>query len=183
MTQEKTLAHYELLHELGRGAIGPVYAARKRAARTVVALKTLDPALTKVDAGVAGRFLKHARTAQRLTHPNIARMLDADEAGGTAYVAMEKLEGDSLRKMLDAGPLPLARAIQIAHDVACGLAYAHLEGVVHGAIRPSNIFVLRSGSVKIADFGIGQLGGEVALRSGQRVGCLQYMSPEQVRGG
>ena len=176
MIEAKTLGQYEILQEIGRGPLGPVYAARKRATRTVVALKPLD------HANLAERFLKHARTARRLSHPNIARVLDAAEAGGIAYIAMERLEGESLRKILDDGPLPIARAMQIAHDVACALVYAHLEGVVHGAIRPSNIFVLRSGSVKVADFGIGQLGGEVALASGQRPGCLNYMSPEQLRG-
>jgi serine/threonine-protein kinase len=91
---------------------------------------------------------------------------------------MEMLEGQNLRNILDAGPVPIARAIRIAHDIACGLAHAHLEGVVHGAIKPSNVIVLRSGVVKITDFGIGQ----VALLSAARVGCLSYLSPEQMRG-
>jgi eukaryotic-like serine/threonine-protein kinase len=91
------------------------------------------------------------------------------------------LEGENLRKILDDGPLPVARAIRIAHEIASGLAYAHLEGVVHGGIKPSNIIVLRSGAVKITDFGMGQL-GQAALLSGARTGCLGYMSPEQVRG-
>lgn len=182
MTQENTLARYEVLHELGRGAMGAVYAARDRASGAVVALKTLDPALfNKPDANFADRFLKHARSAQRLRHRNIVKIHDAGEAGGIAYVAMEMLEGESLRKILDGGPLPIARAIQIAHDIASGLAYAHLEGVVHGGVKPSNIIVLRSGVVKITDFGIGQI-GEAARPPEARAGCVSYMSPEQVRG-
>src|SRR5262249_12282361 len=119
--------------------------------------------------------------ARLLKHRNIVEMGDAGAAGGTVYLAMEMLEGASLREILDDGPLPIARAIQIAHDIACALAYAHLEGVVHGRLKPSNIMVLPSDVVKITDFGLGEL-GHAALLSGARPGCLSYMSPEQVRG-
>jgi serine/threonine-protein kinase len=180
-TQENLLARHRILHELGRGAIGAVYAARDRTTGAVVALKRLDPPLLKSDVNLADRFLKHARSAKRLRHRNIVEIHDAGEAAGTAYVAMEMLEGENLRNILDEGPLPIARAIQIAHEIACGLAYAHLEGVVHGGVKPSNIIVLRSGVVKITDFGIGQL-GHAALLSGARAGGLSYMAPEQVRG-
>ena len=181
MTQPNLLERYEILNELGRGAIGRVYAARDRSAGAVVALKTLDPALFSVpDASVAELFLKDARSAARLRHRNIVKVHDAGEAGGTAYVAMELLEGRSLRSMLDERPLPIARAIQIFDDIASALAYAHEEGVVHRGVKPSNIIVLRSGAAKIGDFGIGRL-GEAALLAGQRGGCLSYMSPEQLR--
>ena len=179
MTQENVLARYRVLHELGRGAMGAVYAARDRETGAVVALKRLDPALlSKSDANFAHRFLKQARSARLLKHRNIVEIHDAGEVGGTVYVAMEMLEGQSLRHILDAGPIPIARAIQVARDLASGLAHAHLEGVVHGAIKPSNVIVLRSGVVKITDFGI----GEAALLSGARVGSASYLSPEQVRG-
>lgn len=168
-TQENMLARHRILHELGRGPTGAVYAARDHARGTVVALKRLDPASTdKSDASFADRFLKHARSAGRLRHRNVVTIHDAGEAAGTAYVAMEMLEGDNLRKILDDGPLPIARAIRIVHEIACGLAYAHLEGVVHGGLKPSNVIVLRSGVVKITDFRIGN-------------GCLGYQSPEQMR--
>ena len=182
MTQQNPLERYEILHELGHGAIGRVYAARDRSTGAVVALKTLDPALFgEPDANFAELFLKDARSAARLRHRNIVKLHDAGEAGGTAYVAMELLEGESLRHMLDDRPLPIARAIQIFDDVASALAYAHEEGVVHRCVKPSSIIVLRSGVAKISDFGIGRL-GEAALVSGQPGGCLSYMSPEQVRG-
>ncbi|HEU4922732.1 MAG TPA: serine/threonine-protein kinase, partial [Burkholderiales bacterium] len=182
MTRGNTLGRYEILHELGCGAIGAVYAARDRSTGAVVALKTLDSALlNKPDANFAEFFLKDARSAARLSHRNIVKIHDAGEAGGTAYVAMELLEGESLRKILDDGPLSIARAIRIARDIACGLAYAHEQGVVHRGVKPSNIIVLRSGGVKISDFCVGQL-GEAAILSGQRAGALSYMSPEQVRG-
>ncbi len=182
MTQESMLARYKILHELGRGATGVVYAARDRETGAVVALKRIDPALlSKPDASVAERFLKHARSARRLRHRNIVEIHDAGEVAGTVYVAMEMLDGESLRSILDHGPLPIARAIRIAHDIASGLAHAHLEGVVHGAVKPSNVIVMRSGVVKITDFGVGQL-EPAALPSGAAAGGLSYLSPEQMRG-
>ncbi|HEX2332132.1 MAG TPA: protein kinase [Burkholderiales bacterium] len=181
-TQANKLGRYEVLHELGRGAMGVVHAARDRSTRAVVALKTLDPALfNEPNLNFAEFFRKDARSAERLKHRNIVKIHDAGEAGGTAYVAMELLEGESLRKILDDGPLSISRAIRIADEVACGLAYAHEAGVVHRGIKPSNIIVLRSGGVKISDFGIGHL-GEAAILSGLWAGCLSCMSPEQVRG-
>ena len=182
MTQENMLARYSILHELGRGPTGAVYVARVRATGAVVALKRLDPALlNEPDPSFADCVLKRARSARLLKHRNIVEMGDADAAGGTVYLAMEMLEGASLREILDEAPLPIVRAIQITHDIACALGYAHLEGVVHGRLKPSNIVVLRSGVVKITDFAIGQL-GQAALFSGPRSGSLSYMSPEQVRG-
>jgi serine/threonine protein kinase len=179
MTQENILARYAILHELGCGATGAVYAARDRKTGALVALKRLDPALSsKSGAGSAERFLKQARAARLLKHRNIVTIHDAGAVAGTVHVVMEMLEGQSLRKLLDAGPIPIARAIQIARDIAGGLAHAHLEGVVHGAINPSNVIVLRSGAVKITDFGTGQ----AALLSEAPAGCVGYMAPEQVRG-
>lgn len=179
MTQENMLARYGILHELGRGATGAVYAARDRQTGRVVALKRLDPGLFgKPGASSADRFLRHARPARLLKHRNIAEVHDAGEIGGTVYLAMEMLEGRSLRDILAEGPLPIARAIRIAHDIASGLAHAHLEGVVHGALKPSNVIVLRSGVAKITDFGI----GDAALVSAAQGGAPGYRAPEQVRG-
>ena len=183
MPQENMLARYKILHELGRGATGAVYAARDRETGGVVALKRLDLALPgKPGANVADRFLKHVRSARLLKHRNIVAILDAGEVGGTVYVAMEMLEGESLRKILDGGPLPIARAIRIARDIACGLAHAHLAGVVHGGLKPSDIIVSRSGVAKITDFGAGQL-GQAGLLSEAPAGSLGYLSPEQLQGG
>jgi eukaryotic-like serine/threonine-protein kinase len=174
MAQQNELDRYKVIRELGRGAMGTVYAARDRSTGAVVALKTLDPALFGAsDANFAELFLKNACLAARLRHRNIVRIHDAGEVGGTVYVAMELLVGESLRNMLDSRPLSIARAIQIFDDIASALAYAHEEGIVHRGVRPSNIMVLRSGVAKIGDFGIGQI-GEAARR---------YMSPDQVRGG
>ncbi|HWA37397.1 MAG TPA: serine/threonine-protein kinase [Burkholderiales bacterium] len=163
------LARYRILHELGRGATSAVYAASDRTTGEVVALQRLDPSLAESDPGLVQRFLARARSARNLKHPNIVRIHDAGDAAGTAYVAMEMLEGESLRKILDEGPLPVARAIRLAHEIASGLAHAHLEGVVHGGIQPASIAVLRSGAAKIADFCTG-------------TGGPGYLSPEQARG-
>jgi hypothetical protein len=163
---------YTILRELGRGAIGTVYAARDRSTGAVVALKTLDPALVQqADAELAELFLKNARSATTLRHRNIVRTFDASEAGGTVYVAMELVEGESLRRVMDERPLPVARAIQIFDDIASALAYAHEEKVLHRGVRPSNILISGSGVAKLGDFGTGQI-GEAALR---------YRSPEQAR--
>ena len=162
------LARYSILHELGRGATGAVYAARDRDTGAVVALKRFDPVLLgNADAKLVARLLKQLRSAGLLQHRNIVALHEAGESGGTVYVAMEMLEGKSLRSVLDDGPLPLARAIRIAHDIASGLAYAHLQGVVHGRLKPSNVIVLRSGVAKITDFAAAQPTG---------------ISPEQMRG-
>jgi serine/threonine protein kinase len=174
-TQQNMLASHRVLHELGRGTTGAVYAAQDRATGAVVALKRLDPSLSASDANLAGRFLAQARTARRLSHPNVVRIHDAGTAAGTVYVAMEMLEGENLRSLLDRGPLPVARAIRIAREIASGLAHAHLEGVLHGGLKPSNIIVLRSGAAKITDFGIAQA---APLGAGAR----DYASPEQLRG-
>ena len=167
--QGNVLARYKVERELGRGATGAVYAARDRTTGALVALKRLDPAVLATDAGAGDRLRMHARAAQRLAHAGIVRTLDAGEAAGTFYVAMEMLEGESLRKVLDAGPLPVARAIRVAREVAAGLAHAHLEGVIHAGLKPSNILVLPSGTVKITDFGLAQP-------------APGYQSPEQGRG-
>jgi serine/threonine-protein kinase len=168
-TQENMLARHSIVRELGRGAISAAYAARDRATGAVVVLKRLDPGLLQSNPGFADRFLEEARKARRLRHPNIVRIHDAEGAAGTAYVAMELLEGENLRTILDRGPLSVARALRIADGIACGLAHAHLQGLVHGDLKPSNVIVLDTGEVKITDFGIGQL-GQAAL------------SPEQARG-
>ncbi len=162
------LARYSIVNELKRGATGAVYAARDRETGAVVALKRFDPAVTSsADAKLVERLLKQVRSARALKHRNLVEIYEAGESGGTVYVAMEMLEGKSLRSILDEGPLPLARAIRIVHDIANGLAHAHLQGVVHGRLKPSNVIVSRSGVAKITGFGVGQLSG---------------ISPEQLRG-
>jgi serine/threonine-protein kinase len=137
--QENLLARYAVLHELGRGPTGAVYAARDRTTGAVVALKRFNPGFSGKPARLPG-------------HRNIVEIYDAGEVAGTFYVAMEMLEGRNLRALLDEAPLGIARAIRITHDIASGLAHAHLQGIVHGGLTASNVILLRSGAAKITDF-------------------------------
>ncbi|HET9044011.1 MAG TPA: serine/threonine-protein kinase [Burkholderiales bacterium] len=177
------LGRYELLGELGRGAMGVVYRARDPIIDRVVALKTIDSGRSgEAAASFTERFFQEARSAGRLNHPNIVTIYDAGDAGGQAYIAMEFLEGTGLREMLDEqAPLSIARAVEIAAQVARGLAYAHEHGVVHRDVKPANIIILRNRRPKITDFGIARL-GEADVLTGSRAGSPKYMSPEQIRG-
>ncbi len=177
------LGRYELLGELGRGAMGVVYRARDPIIDRVVALKTIDSGRSgEAAASFTERFFQEARSAGRLNHPNIVTIYDAGDAGGQAYIAMEFLEGTGLREMLDEqAPLPVTRAVEIAAQVARGLAYAHEHGVVHRDVKPANIIILRNRRPKITDFGIARL-GEADVLAGSRAGSPKYMSPEQIRG-
>ena len=181
--QAGRLGRYELLGELGRGAMGIVYRARDPIIDRVVALKTIDSGRSgEAAASFTERFFQEARSAGRLNHPNIVTIYDAGDAGGQAYIAMEFLEGTGLREMLDErAPLPVARAVEIAGQVARGLAYAHEHGVVHRDVKPANIIILRNRRPKITDFGIARL-GEADVLAGSRAGSPKYMSPEQIRG-
>jgi serine/threonine-protein kinase len=177
------LGRYEILGELGRGAMGVVYRARDPIIDRVVALKTIDLALTGAAlASFEERFFQEARSAGRLNHPNIVTIFDAGKADGVAYIAMEFLEGTSLREILDEqAPLSIPRIIETVAQVARGLAYAHEHGVVHRDIKPANIIVLRNRRPKITDFGIARLGEAEGVGS-ERAGSPKYMSPEQIRG-
>jgi serine/threonine-protein kinase len=181
--QAGRLGRYEVLGELGRGAMGVVYKARDPIIDRVVAVKTIHSGRSgDAAASFTERFFQEARSAGRLNHPNIVTIHDAGEAGGLAYIAMEFLEGTSLRDMLDEhAPLPVARAVEIAGQVARGLAYAHEHGVVHRDVKPANIIVLHNRRPKITDFGIARL-GEADVLAGSRAGSPKYMSPEQIRG-
>jgi serine/threonine-protein kinase len=177
------LGRYEILGELGRGAMGVVYRARDPIIDRVVALKTINLALTGAAlASFEARFFQEARSAGRLNHPNIVTIYDAGKADGVAYIAMEFLEGTSLREILDEQPpLSIQRILETVAQVARGLAYAHENGVVHRDIKPANIIVLRNRRPKITDFGIARLGEADGVGS-ERAGSPKYMSPEQIRG-
>ena len=177
------LGRYEILGELGRGAMGVVYRARDPIIDRVVALKTINLALTGAAlASFEARFFQEARSAGRLNHPNIVTIYDAGKADGVAYIAMEFLEGTSLREILDEHPpLSVPRVLETTAQVARGLAYAHENGVVHRDIKPANIIVLKNRRPKITDFGIARL-GEADGVSSERAGSPKYMSPEQIRG-
>jgi serine/threonine protein kinase len=175
------LGRYELRRELARGTIGVVYEARDPLRQKVIALKTLDLAQSdKAREHIRKLFLTDALAAVRLNHPNIVPAYDAGEAQGAVYIAMERLEGQSLRRLLaQSAPLSVARSVKIAADVARGLVYAHEHAVVHRNVTPSNIIVTRANEVRLGDFATGRVNEAFAF-SGKRAECLRYAAPEQL---
>ena len=185
--QEKSqqLGRYELLSELGQGAMGVVYKARDPVLDRVVAIKTINLTLPKDELSeYEARFYQEARAAGGLNHPNIVTIYDIGKSERMAYMAMEFLEGEELRSVLShREPLPVTLALDIAAQVAEGLDYAHERHIVHRDIKPANIMIVRDGLVKITDFGIARMRtNEVKTMTGMILGSPKYMSPEQVAG-
>lgn len=180
----KNLGRYEIIKELGRGAMGVVYEANDPLIDRLVAIKTINLRDLKPDEKeeYEARFYQEAKAAGRLNHPNIVTIHDLGESSGMAYIAMELLRGNELQNLLkDARRLPLEETLNIVIQVAVGLAYAHEHGVVHRDIKPSNIMVLKDGQVKIADFGIARMTSSLLnTQTGKMMGSPLYMSPEQV---
>lgn len=187
------LGPYEIQSALGAGGMGEVYRARDTRLNRDVAIKILSASFA-ADSDRLRRFEQEARTVAALNHPNILGIHDIGTHDGTPYLVSEFLEGDTLREKLQAGPLPIRRAIEYALGIAHGLAAAHEKGIVHRDLKPENIFILRNGNIKILDFGLAKLvrsdassepaatlGGSATL-PGMVLGTVGYMSPEQVRG-
>ena len=186
--RESLAGQFEVERELGRGGMGVVYLAREVTLDRLVALKVLPPMLARIPE-TRERFLREARTAARLAHPNVVPVYRADEAAGTAYFAMAFIDGESLaERVRDRGPLPPSEAVPILRAVAWALAYAHARNVVHRDVKPDNILLERvSGRTLVTDFGIAHHSaitdeGARLTRDGHILGTLHYMSPEQVSG-
>ena len=183
--ETKTVGRYEIVAELGRGAMGVVYKATDPVLGRAVAIKTINMALERDGIeNYEARFYQEARAAGGLSHPNIITIYDVGKNGDIAYMAMEFVEGVELRELLAHGrPLPVAQVVSIAAQVCEGLAYAHERGIVHRDIKPPNIMVTPSGNVKIADFGIARMRASESLtQTGMMLGSPKYMSPEHVLG-
>jgi serine/threonine-protein kinase len=182
--QVNTLGRYEILGELGRGVISVVYDARDLLTGASVALKLIEPSLWAPPTSAAERlrFLTEAMPEWRLRHPNIVTVHDAGDGDGRLYIAMERLDGRTLRRMLDReSPLPgVGRSLRMAAEFASALAWAHQHGVVHRYLNPSNLFILADGRPMITDFGMAPL-RDAALASRNHTACLRYMSPEEMR--
>jgi eukaryotic-like serine/threonine-protein kinase len=179
------LGRYEVLGELGQGAMGVVYKARDPLIDRVVAIKTINLGLAMDEKEeYEGRFYQEAKAAGRLNHPNIVTIYDVGKSGNVAYIAMEFLEGRELRDIMnDSGVLPVDQVLDVVAQVALGLAYAHEHGIVHRDVKPSNIMLVRDGHVKITDFGIARMASSaVRTQTGMVLGSPKYMSPEQVMG-
>ena len=180
-----TLGRYEIISELGQGAMGVVYKARDPMLDRIVAIKTVNLTLPKDElAEYEARFYQEAKAAGGLSHRNIVVIYDIGRSERVAYMAMEFLEGQELRRMLQSRtPIGLMQALDITAQVADGLQYAHDRHIIHRDIKPANIMVLADGSVKITDFGIARMrNNEVKTMTGMILGSPKYMSPEQVSG-
>jgi eukaryotic-like serine/threonine-protein kinase len=175
---------YVVERELGRGGMGVVYLARDERLDRLVALKMLPPDLA-ARAETRERFLREARMAAQLAHPNIVPVYRADEAADVVYFAMGFVDGDTLgQRVRDRGPLPVVDVVRMLREVAWALAYAHVRGVVHRDVKPDNILIERtSGRAIVTDFGIARSEFNPALtQDGMVLGTVHYMSPEQAAG-
>jgi serine/threonine-protein kinase len=178
----ETISHYKIMEKLGEGGMGAVYRANDTRLDRAVALKFL---LSRVvgDRSDRARFIREAKSAASLNHPNICTVHAIEENEGVVFIAMEFVEGQDLRTGLRDGPLDAGDALDIARQVAYGLACAHGKGIVHRDIKPANIMVTPTGLVKIMDFGLARAPGAAQLTvTGTTVGTVAYMSPEQARG-
>ena len=181
---EALAGQYAVEREIGRGGMGIVYLARDLKLDRLVAIKTLPPHLAG-NSDVRERFLREARTAAHLSHPNIVPIHRADEIGGQVFFVMGYVDGDSLAQRIQAtGRPPFAETVAQLRDVALALGYAHARGVVHRDVKAENILIDRAtGRAVVTDFGIARLAESKQLTAtGQVLGTVHYMSPEQVTG-
>jgi serine/threonine protein kinase len=196
LTPGARVGSYEVIDRLGAGGMGEVYRARDTRLGRIVALKVLR---VGADPELLHRLDREARAASALNHPNIVQIYDVGEAAGQSgahYVVMEHVEGETLRRHLARGPLPMAELLDLGAQLAEGLAKAHRAGIVHRDVKPENLMITPEGRLKILDFGLAKLvrapltdleGRETLSRHGTEVGMLlgtlEYMSPEQAKGG
>jgi serine/threonine protein kinase len=183
---------YEILAALGAGGMGEVFRALDTRLGRDVALKVLPDGFG-ADPARLRRFEREARSASALNHPNIVTVYDVGAADGVTYIAMELVEGQTLRQALHGGPMPVRKLLAIAAQVSEGLAAAHAAGIVHRDVKPDNVMFARDGVAKILDFGLAkrttergagdqEITATMATEPGSVLGTVRYMSPEQAAG-
>jgi CHASE2 domain-containing sensor protein/tRNA A-37 threonylcarbamoyl transferase component Bud32 len=181
-----TVGRYEVVSELGQGAMGIVYKARDPKINRFLAIKTIrfsDEFESDKIREIKDRFMREAEIAGKLAHPAIVAVYDVGEDYDLTYMAMEYLEGESLQKYCRKGfLLPLRKVLFVVSEVALALDYAHRQGVIHRDVKPANIMVLKDGKVKVTDFGIAKAVSSSQTKSGIVLGTPNYMSPEQING-
>ena len=181
--KQKKLGRYNLLDKLGAGGMGSVYKAQDTQLERVVALKILSSKLAK-DQNVVDRFMREGRMAGALSHPNIVRALEVGQEGKYYYLAMEYVDGVTLKQALKSGPFSEREAIDIATDVAIALQHAASKNIMHRDIKPENIMLTGDDEVKILDMGLARTTDDDATltQAGRMIGTPSYSSPEQIRG-
>ena len=181
------IAHFEILEKLGEGGMGVVYLARDEQLRRLVALKVL-PRSVSSDPERRRKLLREARAAAAVSHPNLAAIYQAGEDADDVYVAMELVDGHTVRRELASGPLSIERALKIARPVLHALSRAHRHGIIHRDLKPDNVMVGEEGLVKVLDFGVAALAdpsnaaATATTEEGRIVGTPGYMAPEQAMG-
>jgi serine/threonine protein kinase len=183
------LLHYELLGRIGQGSRGAVFKARDTRLGRVVAIKTLPPKLS-MDLDSQRRFLREARCAATVSHPNSVTIHELAQDKGVCFIVMEYVRGKTLRRAIPKNGIPLRRCVPMASQIAAALAKIHAASIIHRDLKPSNILVTRDGRVKIVDFGLakslrargGLLRDAERTRTGMILGTADYMSPEQACG-
>jgi serine/threonine-protein kinase len=179
----QTIGNYHIIDTIGEGGMGIVYKAEDVTLERIVAIKALRPALLS-DAEIGARFIREAKILAKLSHSNIVTLYTLVQDEGRLYLAMEYVEGETVKEIIAAsGAMTFVRYLALFQQVLEGVGYAHSKGIIHRDIKPGNIMVTQSGTVKITDFGIAKVPGDLRMTaSGTRMGTIPYMSPEQING-